>query len=264
MSLDEQIEIFETNDKLDKQREKLTQAYVKGPAALRSFYAGHGCQRCFWEFMNLEPEQRRDLPRSRKALERYMDPGSRRKDRFYCKQHTHRHFAGVGHKPQTFAGLAGHVCWVYGAPVQSEPGQGYFVGSFGAAVNSPVTPPGDYTDFVNLFTQDPPQILAGIDCTSWKRLPVDDANFEEAELRAMEVGEQWYSLVKNNCMDATFYILDGFGTAEHLPPPSASITPNVFYDQIHARAELLGGEPAPRGARKKTNPRPTAPRRPRK
>lgn len=227
------IEVFEVLQSWDEEREKALKAFSAGSDALRAYYTSRGCQRCFQEYEDLSPARKRNLATSRKALDDYLDPKTRRKDRYYCRRHSTELNAAVGCSGGV-AGVTGHVCWAFTIHPSYHVSSRWFVGTYAAKIPDDVDTlkleKTALTSYDEIQIDQPSKIFEAFGCNMQKNLKAKDGNYEEAMLRSMEISESMYCLIFNNCMDATHYILDGFGV-ESLPNPHGH-TPYSYFGHI--------------------------------
>ncbi len=226
------LEIFQLQTKMDAVRKLKTDAETAGADALRSFYDNHGCQRCFAEYDNSDPARMRVYDIIDKAYKDYTNPKTRRKDRYYCDKHKKSLNAAIAAK-DSLANIAGHVCWGYTTHPSYQDPYPWYTGTYAAGLTEHPKP--DLTA-LTMFDQTqgtkPSTGFEAYGCIMQKNLSAEDGNFEEAWLRSMKMKEEPYFLIGNNCMDATHYILDGFGV-EHLPLPTFH-DPYSYFQAIQA------------------------------
>lgn len=136
----------------------------------------------------------------------WHDPRMRRSDRYYCaKKHTTRDWCGAA--ISKLPGLdAGHLGWVLHIPWQQ---------AFGALGDVIVGHLGS-DEGRWMVVKDVQNTLMGENFIEWKRLYAEDANFEAAFIKMLQVIEYGYFIDNNNCNSSTYNILSDFG-ANGLP-----------------------------------------------
>jgi hypothetical protein len=228
--LSNDLEVFEYQKKFDIERERASDAYLQGSDALRSYYDSRGCQRCFQDYDHSSPENMRQYGVIRPAYENYMEPKTRRKDRYYCAMHTRSLNAAIGANGG-LVNVSGHTCWAYTSHPSYQESRPWYTGTFAAGLpDDPGLKPNTLTVYNEMQTDAPSKGLELCGCTMQKNLVAGDGNYEEALLRSLKMRDSTYFLIGNNCMDATSYILDGFGV-EWLPIPTLH-TPYSYFAQI--------------------------------
>jgi hypothetical protein len=231
----------EVNKEWREDARRAAKARDAGSAALRRFWESRGCVRCMhdrmarYDVITLEEYER--------ALERWLDPSTRRRDRFYCQRHTEAGVAGAARHWKVPGTLAGHVGWAFKMDSTSATyymrrrGPGPFqIGSFGAGDAIPNT---RNIVYVASLTADPVTEFTEFEYDAYKSLDVPDANFEAAVLAALEVSEGRYNLFGSNCLDATYRVLRAYGV-QGLPAPSEALAPAAWFDRLPGRAIPLG------------------------
>lgn len=244
-------------------------------ANLRKFWQKHGCVRCRWEthlvldeitpiiahddesvwISNFQKKgnkwsKRAKLPEDTKGIIKWLQkrvadwekPGVSKKVKFYCNRHIQelRCAAALRYSVILQGALdAGHMAWAYEAPAEWK---GFLDGKYAPWRVGEVAGWGASNE---VAAEDLDDQWKGT-FNEYKLMLVEDGNFEEALLRAIEVvAEATWEPIENNCNAAVGQVLTGFGAELPSTVPLESIYYHFLYGAVHQLGPIAEQPPAP-------------------
>jgi hypothetical protein len=216
---------------------------------LETFFDDHGCQRCVYAL--LVRYQECTLKEVQDAYDRWMDPSTRRPDRYHCTEHDATLKAGMSFRAMYgMLAFPGHVAWAYEIdPWQrayekkvNGKDQPYRVGSLYFTVDPDDVNDAVFTSLMDDETDDPLGYFKEHGYVAFTWLEAPDDNYEGAILQSMlayrKLSEDGYRVFGRNCLDMAVRILTTFGVPNLDPPWVNEVPANYFRDLPGEAVEL--------------------------